>query len=298
MAVIEELIRKEDDGSISFGNYLMDEKKKVLDFEVQGDLYKVKTFKEITKLEKNGKMLLEAVPGATVLNFVQDERGVSFQVEAGERVGLIGRNGAGKTTTMKMLSGLLYPDSGKAQVMGYTPWERKRGYLAQIALLMGQKGQLLWDIPAYDSFKLNKEIYFLKEEQFQKTLKELAEILEVEHLLHIPVRNLSLGERMKMEIIAAMLHAPQILFLDEPTIGLDITTQKSLRRFLLEQNRKRGTTMLLTSHYMGDIVSLCSRIILIEQGSILFDGGIEEIRSIDEDQPIEDIIEKMCMREK
>lgn len=164
--------------------------------------------------------------------YVEAVKNISFRVDEGEILGVVGQNGAGKTTTMKMLAGLLYPDAGNARILNCTPWERKKEFLTEISFLMGQKGQLLWDIPAMDSFLLYKEIYGLKEERFKKTIKELSETLEVEHMLSVPVRNLSLGERMKMEIIAAVLHSPKVLFLDEPTIGLDLTTQKKLRRFL------------------------------------------------------------------
>lgn len=210
--------------------------------------------------------------------YVEAVKNVSFQVEEGEILGIVGQNGAGKTTTMKMLSGLLYPDAGGARILNCIPWERKKEFLINISFLMGQKGQLLWDIPAMDSLFLYKEIYDLKEERFRQTIKELSKILEVEHLLSVPVRNLSLGERMKMEIIAAVLHSPKVLFLDEPTIGLDLTTQKKLRSFLNIQNRRKGTTMVMTSHYMKDITSLCSRIIIISQGEIIFDDKIEKIR--------------------
>ncbi len=210
--------------------------------------------------------------------YVEAVKEISFKVEEGELLGVVGQNGAGKTTTMKMLSGLLYPSAGKVRVIGCIPWERRKEFLSDISFLMGQKGQLLWDIPAIDCFLLYKEIYCLEKNTFQRTVKELSQTLEVEHLLHIPVRNLSLGERMKMEIIAAVLHSPRVLFLDEPTIGLDITTQKKLRSFLEKQNVQKGTTMLLTSHYMGDIVSLCSRLIIINHGEIIFDDKIEKIR--------------------
>lgn len=212
--------------------------------------------------------------------YVEAVKNISFRVKEGEILGVVGQNGAGKTTTMKMLSGLLYPDAGDARILNCTPWERKREFLTNISFLMGQKGQLLWDIPAMDSFFLYKEIYGLKKENFQKAVKELSEMLEVEHLLSVPVRNLSLGERMKMEIIAVVLHYPKVLFLDEPTIGLDITTQKKLRSFLDMQNRRKGTTMVLTSHYMKDITTLCSRIIIISQGQIIFDDKIEKIRNM------------------
>lgn len=243
---------------------------------------------EVESLSKNYKVhsKKEGLKGALQglikrdYHYVEAVRQISFKVEEGEVIGLIGQNGAGKTTTMKMLSGLLYPSSGKAQVMGFIPWERKKGYLCKISLLMGQKGQLLWDIPAYDSLELYKDIYYLKEEQFKSSVKILSQMLEVEHLLHVPVRNLSLGERMKMEIIASVLHFPKVLFLDEPTIGLDITTQKKLRSFLAEQNKNNGTTMILTSHYMADIVSLCPRIVIINQGSIVFDDKINKIRHL------------------
>lgn len=212
--------------------------------------------------------------------YVEAVKNISFRVEEGEILGVVGQNGAGKTTTMKMLSGLLYPDSGDARILNCTPWERKREFLINIGFLMGQKGQLLWDIPAMDSFILYKEIYGLREQSFQTTIIKLSETLEVEHLLSVPVRSLSLGERMKMEIIAAVLHSPKVLFLDEPTIGLDLTTQKKLRGFLDIQNRREGTTMMLTSHYMQDITSLCSRIIIISQGEIIFDDKIEKVRQI------------------
>lgn len=212
--------------------------------------------------------------------YVEAVKNISFRVDEGEILGVVGQNGAGKTTTMKMLAGLLYPDAGNARILNCTPWERKKEFLIEISFLMGQKGQLLWDIPAMDSFLLYKEIYGLKEERFKKTIKELSETLEVEHMLSVPVRNLSLGERMKMEIIAAVIHSPKVLFLDEPTIGLDLTTQKKLRRFLDIQNRREGTTMILTSHYMQDITSLCSRIIIISQGEIIFDDKIEKVKQI------------------
>lgn len=179
---------------------------------------------------------------------VEAVRDISFQIKSGERIGFIGPNGAGKTTTLKMLTGILYPSSGDASVMGYTPWQRRQEYLRKIGFLMGQKGQPLWDIPAYDSLLLNKEIYHLSEACFQQTVKNLSRMMEVEHLLKVPVRSLSLGQRMKMEIIASILHSPEIFFLDEPTIGLDLTTQKNIRKFLAGQNRQCGTTMILTSH--------------------------------------------------
>jgi ABC-2 type transport system ATP-binding protein len=202
---------------------------------------------------------------------------VNFKIARGEIVGFLGPNGAGKTTTLKMLSGLLHPTAGKAQVLGFTPWELKTDYLRSMTLVMGQRNRLSWDIPAADSFLLNQAIYRLPDEEYKQTYKELDELLELEPLMKKPVRNLSLGERMKCEIAAGLLHRPKVLFLDEPTIGLDITGQSRIREFLREYNKRTGATILLTSHYMADVTALCERIIIIHQGQLKYDGGIGDL---------------------
>ncbi len=202
---------------------------------------------------------------------------VSFQIEEGELVGFLGPNGAGKTTTLKMLSGLLFPTRGSASVLGFVPWERADGYRRQFALLLGQKNQLWWDLPARESLALNARIYGISEEAFRKTVDELTTLLGVGEKLDVMVRELSLGERMKMELIAALLHRPKVLFLDEPTIGLDVVSQKTVREFLREHNRTHRTTIVLTSHYMQDIQELCHRVIVIDKGQIMFDGALSKI---------------------
>ena len=204
-------------------------------------------------------------------------RDVSFSIEPGELVGFLGANGAGKTTTLKMLAGLLYPASGTARVLGHVPWKREDGYRRQFALLLGQKNQLWWDLPARESLELNAKIYGLDHSAFQRTVDELTDLLCVRNKLSVMVRELSLGERMKLELIAALLHQPKVLFLDEPTIGLDVLSQKTVREFLREYNATRGTTILLTSHYMADIEALCRRIIIIDQGALFFDGQLSAV---------------------
>ena len=206
-------------------------------------------------------------------------RGISFSVMPGELVGFIGPNGAGKTTTLKILSGLLYPTSGLAQVLGYDPWERKPEYLKKIALVMGQKNQLWWDLPAIETFELNRAIYEIPKRQYKEALDELVSLLEVEKLLKTQVRRLSLGQRMRLELIAALLHKPEVLFLDEPTIGLDILGQEKVRDFIYDYNRKFGSTILLTSHNMGDLINLSRRVIVINEGRIIFDGALDELVS-------------------
>ena len=202
---------------------------------------------------------------------------VSFRVGEGEFVGFLGPNGAGKTTTLKMLSGLLHPTAGEARVLGYVPWQRADGYRRQFALLLGQKNQLWWDLPASESLALNARIYGLPPRDAERTIAELSELLEVKGKLDVMVRELSLGERMKMELIASLLHQPRVLFLDEPTIGLDVVSQKKVREFLRHHNATRRTTILLTSHYMADIEELCDRVIIIDHGTIFFDGRLEEV---------------------
>ena len=202
---------------------------------------------------------------------------VSFALQPGEFVGFVGPNGAGKTTTLKMLSGLLHPTAGRAQVLGHVPARRERAFLRRITLVMGQRNQLLWDIPVIDSFERNRVVYRVPATQYRQTLDELTELLDLAPLLERPVRNLSLGERMKCEIAVALLHRPQVLFLDEPTIGLDVTMQRRIRAFLAEYNRVHHTTVLLTSHYMADVQALCRRIIMIDHGRILFDGALQEL---------------------
>ena len=202
---------------------------------------------------------------------------VDFTIEQGEVVGFLGPNGAGKTTTLKMLSGLLHPTGGSADVLGFTPWELKPEYLRSMTLVMGQRNRLSWDIPAADSFLLAQAIYRIPDDEYKQTYKELDELLELEPLMKKPVRNLSLGERMKCEIAAGLLHRPKVLFLDEPTIGLDITGQVRIREFLREYNKRTGATILLTSHYMADVTALCERIIIIHHGQLKYDGGINEL---------------------
>src|SRR5580692_7030832 len=202
---------------------------------------------------------------------------VSFTVEQGELVGFLGPNGAGKTTTLKMLAGLLHPTSGSARVLGFVPWERQDGYRRQFALLLGQKNQLWWDLPARESLELNGMIYGLPTAAFQRTVDELTSLLAVRDKLDVMVRDLSLGDRMKMELIAALLHQPKVLFLDEPTIGLDVVSQKTVREFLRQHNARQKTTILLTSHYMADIQELCQRVIIIDHGTIFFDGQLSQI---------------------
>ena len=222
--------------------------------------------------------------GAAVRSFfkrkyrnVEAVKEVTFSIHQGEVVGFLGPNGAGKTTTLKMLSGLLHPTGGTANVLGFTPWELKPEYLRTMTLVMGQRNRLAWDIPAADSFLLNQAIYRIPDDEYKATYKDLDELLDLEPLMRKPVRNLSLGERMKCEIAAGLLHRPRVLFLDEPTIGLDITGQARIREFLHEYNKRTGATILLTSHYMADVTALCDRIIIIHHGQLKYDGGISDL---------------------
>ena len=205
---------------------------------------------------------------------VEAVRDISFAITAGEVVGFIGPNGAGKTTTLKMLSGLLHPTGGDARVAGHVPWQRRPDYLRRISMVMGNKSQMMWDIPPLDTFLVLREIYRVPAAEFQQTLDELVALLEMSDLLTKPVRNLSLGERMKCEMVATLLHCPAVLFLDEPTLGLDVSIQRRLRRFIAEYNRRSGATVILTSHYMADVAELCPRVILIHHGVLLYDGPL------------------------
>ncbi|MGL5433961.1 MAG: ABC transporter ATP-binding protein [Lachnospiraceae bacterium] len=217
-------------------------------------------------------------------NFMKSEiyikeavKNISFHIREGEIVGFLGPNGAGKTTTLKMLSGILFPTSGEVSVLDYTPWKRKNEFKRQISIVLGQKNQLWWDLPASESLYLNKCIYGIGDEEYKQTLNELCDLLQVEKLLDVQVRNLSLGERMKMELVAALLHKPKIIFLDEPTIGLDMIAQKNIRDFLKYYNQKEKTTIMLTSHYLEDIENLCERVIVINHGKIVYDGQLKTI---------------------
>jgi ABC-2 type transport system ATP-binding protein len=238
--------------------------------------------RELTKVyrvfqKRNG--LLGAVRGLFRREYkeVRAVDGVSFTIEPREMVAFLGPNGAGKTTTLKMLSGLIYPTSGSASVLGFVPCERADAFRRRFSLVMGQKNQLWWDLPAVDGFQLHREIYSLPTEVFQRTLGELTELFGVSDLVRQPVRELSLGERMKMELIAALLHQPQLLLLDEPTIGLDVVAQVTIQKCLKEYNSSRGVTMLLTSHYMRDVEALCSRVLVITHGIVVYDGPLTGI---------------------
>ena len=204
---------------------------------------------------------------------------VSFRIEPGEVVGFLGPNGAGKTTTLKMLSGLLHPTSGRADVLGFTPWQRDRDYLGRMALVMGNRNQLQWDIPVADSYRLYQAIFRISPADFGRRLTELTDLLELGDLLRKPVRNLSLGERMKCEIAGSLLHYPAVLFLDEPTIGLDVAMQRRIRSFVAEYNQRTGACVMLTSHYMADVEALCRRVIVIHRGRLLFDGELSVLVS-------------------
>lgn len=206
--------------------------------------------------------------------FVQAVRAIDLTIENGEFVAFLGPNGAGKTTTLKLLSGIITPTSGKARVLGHIPWRRENAYRRRFALVMGQKNQLWWDLPAAESFRLHQQIYGIPPEQFVQVRDELTEMLDVRHLINRPVRELSLGERMKMELIAALLHSPEVLFLDEPTIGLDVVAQYTIQQFLREYQSQKGTTVILTSHYMKDVAALCRRVVVIFDGRIIYDGSL------------------------
>jgi ABC-2 type transport system ATP-binding protein len=205
---------------------------------------------------------------------IQAVKSVSFELEAGEIVGFLGANGAGKTTTLKMLTGLIRPTSGQATVADHVPFERKRDFLQKITLVMGQKQQLMWDLPAQDSLKVNAAVYEIPAAEAKQRINELAEMLGVAQQLTQPVRKLSLGERMKCELLAALLHRPAVLLLDEPTLGLDVNAQEAMRRFLRDYNQRYGASVLLTSHYMADILALCPRVLLIHEGQLIYDGSL------------------------
>lgn len=211
--------------------------------------------------------------------YTQAVKNISFDIEKGELVGFLGPNGAGKTTTLKMLSGILYPTSGEARILGFKPWERKSVYQKKFSIVLGLKSQLWLELTPYDNFLLNKEIYEISDRQFRENLNELTELLEVKDLLDIQVRKLSLGQRLKCELVAALLHSPEILFLDEPTIGLDVVSQQAIRNFIKRQNREKKTTILLTSHYMEDMEALCKRVIIINHGQIIYDGALSTLIS-------------------
>lgn len=240
---------------------------------------------EIEQLTKNYRVyrkkegLLASVRGLVHRQYqsVPAVRGVDLQVEQGQFVAFLGPNGAGKTTTLKLLSGVIHPTAGTARVMGYVPWKRSIAYRRRFALVMGQKNQLWWDLPAQESFRLHQKIYQIDHRQFQKTLNELTDLLELGPLLGQPVRELSLGERMRMELVAALLHSPEVLFLDEPTIGLDVVAQHNIQEFLRHYQQLRKITILLTSHYMKDVAALCKRVVIIANGQIMYDGSLSDI---------------------
>lgn len=209
--------------------------------------------------------------------YVKAVENISFQIQSGEIVGFLGPNGAGKTTTLKMLTGLIHPSDGHVRVAGAIPFNRHHSFLRKISLVMGQKQQLLWDLPALDSLSINAAVYDIPEAVFQERLKELSEMLALENKLTQPIRKLSLGERMKAELLAALLHHPQVLFLDEPTLGLDVNAQVAVRDFLREYNQRYGATVLLTSHYMADITALCERVLLIHEGHLIYDGKLDQL---------------------
>ncbi len=236
----------------------------------------VKTYRVYVK-KKAG--LLASVRGLFSREYktVRAVDGISFDIRRGEMVAFLGPNGAGKTTTLKLLSGLIYPTSGEATVLGFVPWKRENAYRRRFSLVMGQKNQLWWDLPAQESFRLHKEIYAVETRVFNERLDMLTSLLDVRDLVGQPVRELSLGERMRMELIAALLHGPDVLFLDEPTIGLDVVSQRRVQEFLKEYQRQQRITVLLTSHYMKDVEALCERAIVINQGKIIHDGPLEEI---------------------
>ena len=223
--------------------------------------------------------LLESVRGLFHRDYktIEAVRGISLRVEPGEFVAFLGPNGAGKTTTLKLLSGVIYPTSGTASVMGFVPWKRDMEYRRRFALVMGQKNQLWWDLPAQESFRLHQQIYAIDRTSFDSNLSELTSLLDVQKLLGRPVRELSLGERMKMELIAALLHSPDVLFLDEPTIGLDVIAQRNIQQFLKHYQEERQITILLTSHYMKDVSALCQRVVVIAQGGLQYDGSLSGI---------------------
>ncbi|AUM63587.1 ATP-binding cassette domain-containing protein [Brevibacillus sp. 7WMA2] len=205
---------------------------------------------------------------------------ISFDIDEGEMMAFLGPNGAGKTTTLKILSGILHPTSGEATVMGYVPWERKKEFKMKFSIVMGQKSQLWWDLPANESLFLNKFIYEVEDREYQKTLEELTELLDVKDILDVQVRRLSLGERMKLELVAALIHRPKVIFLDEPTIGLDLISQKSIRKFLKYYNEETKATIILTTHYMKDVEDLCKRAIIINQGKIVYDGNLNKVNEL------------------
>lgn len=204
-------------------------------------------------------------------------KGVSFSIEPGELVAFLGPNGAGKTTTLKMLSGLLYPSGGSINVLGHTPFDKNHEYLRRFSFVMGQRHQLWWELPALDTFRLNAAVFDLSEERYKRRLKELDELLKLDPLWHTPVKKLSLGQRMKMELACSLLHEPELLLLDEPTLGLDVVMQKTLRDFIAHVNKTQNTTVLLTSHNMEDIETLCRRVIVIHHGVLLFDGDLDKL---------------------
>lgn len=208
---------------------------------------------------------------------VEAVKDVSFEIQPGEIVGFLGPNGAGKTTTLKMLTGLIHPSSGNLRVAGHLPFNRRHPFLEKITLVMGQKQQLLWDLPAMDSLRINAAVYGISDREFKRRIGELTEMLSLEDKLTQPVRKLSLGERMKAELLAALLHQPQVLFLDEPTLGLDVNAQASVREFLKTYNQRFDATILLTSHYMADITALCDRVLLIHQGRLIYDGILDSL---------------------
>lgn len=230
---------------------------------------------------------------------VEAVKNISFEIEEGEVVGFLGPNGAGKTTTLKMLSGILFPTSGEAQVLGYRPFDRNPKMLSQISLVMGNRQQLWWDLPAWDSFVVLRELYDVSKADFDKRIEYLLEVLQLEKLIHTQVRKLSLGERMKCELVAALIHSPKVIFLDEPTIGLDVVSQKRIRDFLFELNRTEKNTILLTSHYMQDIQELCRRVIVIDHGTLIYQGtldsltekfsDVKQLRLTFEEEPLPDL---------
>lgn len=239
----------------------------------------IKGLSKTYRVYRKKEGLLAAVRGLIRPEYalVEAVRSIDLTIERGEFVAFLGPNGAGKTTTLKLLSGIITPTSGEARVLGHVPWQRENAYRRRFALVMGQKNQLWWDLPAAESFHLHQQIYGIPRDQFVKTRDELTEMLGVRQLIDRPVRELSLGERMKMELIAALLHSPEVLFLDEPTIGLDVVAQYTIQQFLREYQQRRSTTVLLTSHYMKDVAALCRRVVVIFDGRIIYDGSLTSL---------------------